>query len=176
MARAIKERTVAEFAGRYGSVQNCVVCGYQGTTAQEFCNLRGTLASKGVQVHVVKNGLFERALSQTGRKGLGGLLAGPCAVAIGAEDPVNLLKAVMGVSKDCKNFTVRGALVEGKTLDAGQTEAVSRIPSRPVLYGQIARLMAAPLRGVAGAFAGLARSLGYAFAGYHDKLAKESES
>ncbi|MFH0963306.1 MAG: 50S ribosomal protein L10 [Planctomycetota bacterium] len=176
MARAIKERTVAEFTQRYGSVRDCVVCGYQGTSAQEFGVVRGALASKGVEIHVVKSSLFERALEQAGRKNIGRLLGGPCAVATGGQDPLELVKAVMGASKECKTLTVRGALVEGRTLDADETQAVGRIPSRLALYGQIVGLMAAPLRGVAGAFAGLARSLGYAFAGYRDKLAKESES
>ena len=173
MARLIKEQTVAEYLDWYQSVGDCVVCGYQGTSAGEFAGLREELAGKGVAMRVVKNRLLARALAQLGRVELAGLLDGPCAIAHGEVDCVELVKAVHEAAREHKTVAVLGSMVEGEVLGVERTEEVSRIPSREGLYSKIAGLFASPVRGVAVAFASVTRALAYAMSDYREKLAEE---
>jgi len=176
LARSIKERTVAEYVDRYQSVEDCVVCAYQGTSAGEFAVLRAELAAKGVKMMVVKNSLLERALGQLGRGELARLLDGPCAIADGDVDCVELVKAVHEAARERETVTVLGSMVEGEVLGVERTGEFSRIPSREGLYATIAGLFASPAREMAGAFASIARALVYAMSDYHEKLEKESKS
>lgn len=175
MSKAVKEKIMAEFRSRYVSVQDCVVCGYQGTAAQEFVKIRDDLAAKGIEMHVVSNRLARKALADAECTTMATLLNGPCAIATGDEiDPVELVKALVEESRDYEHLRVQGAMVEGEILDEARTEAVSKIPPRDTVYAMIAGAMAAPARQIAGAFASIARSLCYAMSAHKDKLAEES--
>ena len=175
MSKAVKEEMIAEFRSRYASVRDCVVCGYQGTDAQEFVKIRDDLTAKGIEMHVVHNRLARKALADAECAAMTPLLDGPCAIAVADEvDPVELVKALVDEARDHKHLRVQGAMVEGKVLDEARAEAVSKIPPRDILYATIAGAMAAPARHVAGAFASIARSLCYAMSAYKDKLAEGS--
>jgi len=175
VSKAVKEKMVAEFRERYASVRDCVICGYQGTDAQEFVKIRDDLAAKGIDMHVVHNRLARKALAEGECATAAAVLDGPCAIATAAEaDPAELVKALVDEAREYEHFRVQGALVEGAVLDEARTEAVSKIPPRDILYATIAGAMAAPARHIAGAFASIARSLCYAMSAYKDKLAEES--
>ena len=175
VSKAVKERMIAEFRDRYASVRDCVVCGYQGTDAQEFVKIRDALAAKGIDMHVVHNRLAGKALAEAEGSMVTALLDGPCAIATADDvDPVELVKALVTEAGEYQHLRVQGALVEGELLDEVRTAAVSKIPPRDILYATIAGAMAAPARHIAGAFASIARSLCYAMSGYKDKLAEES--
>jgi len=176
VARLIKEQMAAEYVDRYRSVEDCVVCAYQKTSAQDFARLREKLASRGVGIHVVKNSLAQRAFAEVGHAEMAQFLDGPCAIAEGNVECVELVKAVYEAADEQKTMTVLGSMVEGEVLGIEQTETVSRIPSREALYGQIAGLFVSPVRGVAMAFASVARALAYAMSDYCAKMAKEDQS
>ena len=171
MSRAVKSKMVTELRERYGSAGDCAVCGFEGTTAGEFVEIRAALAEKGIRMHVVRNRLVKLALDRMDRSSVTALLEGPCAIATSADvDPVEFLKAVTdNVDKHAK-LSLRGAMVEGQTLDAEQAAHLARIPSREILYAMIGGGIVAPVRQVAGAFASLARALCYALSAHRDKL------
>jgi large subunit ribosomal protein L10 len=66
----------------------------------------------------------------------------------------------------------KGGLMNGDALDADQITAISKLPSRQVLYGQLVGVVASPITGLARGLNGLLSGLAVALGGVLEK--KES--
>jgi large subunit ribosomal protein L10 len=58
-------------------------------------------------------------------------------------------KAIATFNRETQLLTFKGGLLEGDTLDADQILAISRLPAREVLYGQLVGVVASPITGLA---------------------------
>ena len=72
----------------------------------------------------------------------------------GGDDVVALSKEISKWSKQVEGLEIKGATVEGESLDSAGVEALSKSPGRAELIGQIAGLMLAPGAQLAGALQG----------------------
>jgi large subunit ribosomal protein L10 len=105
-------------------------------------------------MHVVKNSLFKKALRAQNMECGVELFNGPCEVVYGGESIVDTAKEVVVWVKKLKALELRGAYLEGATLDAKGAEELSKMPNRRELQGGVAMLAQSPGRRVAGAFSG----------------------
>ena len=62
--------------------------------------------------------------------------------------------------------------MDGETLEVGQIQAIAKLPSRDVLYGQLVGIVAAPITGLARSLGGLLGGLAIALGEVQEK--KES--
>ncbi len=107
-------------------------------------DLRKKFRAQKVEYKVVKNTLAIRAAKGTGAEVLGDLFAGPTALIMGYEDPVSPAKVLQEFLEKKKDLMqVRGAVVDGKKIDAKGVEALSKLPGllelRAILMGMINR-------------------------------------
>ena len=90
------------------------------------------------------------------------LLSGPSALAMGSGDEAHLAKTFLDAIKPSARSSVRGAVLNGKRVDADAVTRLATLPSRDVLLGQLAGGIVSPLSSMASLLAAPLRNLGYA--------------
>jgi len=142
-----KERIVEELAADLGSAQTLIVADYRGLTNKQLEALRDELIPHGARFRIVKNTLTRRAAERAGADALLVMLEGPTAIAfIESEgDPAAVAKALAKTAKDTNVLTLRGGILEGKTLSGEEVDRLATLPPVDVLRGQLVAAVVAPL-------------------------------
>src|SRR5436309_5775432 len=154
MLRGRKEQIVAELVERLRTTQTLIVTDYRGLTMKEIDDLRTRLLEHGARYQVVKNTLTRRAAEAAGSDALLALLEGPTAIAfIESEgDPVAVAKALADAARDTRILTIRGGVLEGRSMEAADVEELAKLPPVDILRGQVLGAITAPLTTILGIF------------------------
>jgi large subunit ribosomal protein L10 len=149
-----KERVVAELTERLRTSETLIVADYRGLTMPEIEGLRNRLLEHGAQFNVVKNTLGRIAAEAAGADQLLALLEGPTAVAFldSEGDPVAVAKALGDVARTTKILTIRGGVMQGRSITAEDVEELAKLPPVDVLRGQVAGAILSPLYTIVGLF------------------------
>ncbi len=147
MLKADKERIVAELAQELGAADTLIVADYRGLTNKQLEALRDKLLENGARFRIVKNTLTRRAAEQAGAESLLVMLEGPTAIAFieSGGDPAAVAKALAATAKETNVLTLRGGLLEGKTLSGEEVDRLATLPPLDVLRGQLVGAIVAPL-------------------------------
>ncbi|MDO8186409.1 50S ribosomal protein L10 [Conexibacter sp. JD483] len=122
---------------------------YRGITVAQVAELRTKLRESDTTLSVVKNSLTERAADKAGAEALKEILAGPTALAFVRGDAAAAAKALSDAQRTTQVLAFKGGLMDGQPVTPDEIRAISRLPSREVLYGQLVGVVAAPLNGLA---------------------------
>jgi large subunit ribosomal protein L10 len=149
-----KERVVAELTERLRTTETLIVADYRGLTMPQIDELRTKLLEHGARFAVVKNTLTKRAAELAGAEGLLALLDGPTAIAFleSDGDPVAVAKALSDAARETRVLEVRGGVLEGRPIQAGEIESLAKLPPVDVLRAQVLGAVAAPLMTIMGLF------------------------
>ena len=147
MLKADKERIVAELAEQLGAAETLIVADYRGLTNKQLEGLRDKLLENGARFRIVKNTLTRRAAEAAGAESLLVMLEGPTAIAFieSGGDPAAVAKALAATAKETNVLTLRGGLLEGKTLSGEELDRLATLPPVDVLRGQLVGAIVAPL-------------------------------
>lgn len=140
-----KAKAVEGLQGQLESSTAIIVTEYRGLTVAELQDLRRKLRPKGVEYHVVKNSLFQRAAEGSGRGALRSLLVGPTAVALGTSDEVDLAKGLIDETRTFKALKIVGGFLGGRTMSAEDVQALAKLPSKLQLQATLVGSLTAPL-------------------------------
>jgi large subunit ribosomal protein L10 len=154
-----KATAIADIAERIGDSQAIFAVDYRGITVAQIAELRSNLRAADATFTVVKNSLTERAADQVGAEVLKEFLAGPTALTFVRGDAAMAAKAIADYARTTQ-------------LDVEQIRALSKLPSREVLYGQLVGVVASPVGGLVRSLAALLGGLASALGQVRDK--KES--
>jgi large subunit ribosomal protein L10 len=156
MSKYVKELIQSELEQKIvnGNVKEFIVLSIKGVDGNSNNEMRGSLKEKGVEVFVVKNSLFRRALRSQEMVDACDLFAGPCAVAIGGDSIVDAAKELTDWGKKVKALQMKGAYLDGTTLDEAGAVNLAKMPTRKELQAQIAGIIMSPAAQVAGAVVG----------------------
>jgi len=145
--RTDKEQIVAELAEQLGSTETLIVADYRGLTNKQLESLRDELIRHGARFRIVKNTLTRRAAELSGSDALLVMLEGPTAIAFieSGGDPAAVAKALATTARETNVLTLRGGILEGKTLSGEEVETLAKLPSAEVLRGQLLGVVVAPL-------------------------------
>ena len=160
MARPDKAAAVEEITSRFGESSAALLTEYRGLTVTEIAEVRGALRAADADYKVMKNTLVRIAARDVGLEDLAGLLTGPTAIAFCRGDAVAAAKALDDAVKRFPVLVVKGGVLNGKILDAGQARALASIESREVLLSKIAMLVNQPAQQTVNVFSALLRNLG----------------
>ena len=150
MLKQEKERVVADLVERLRASDTLIVADYRGLTMPEIDGVRTEVLKHGARFTVVKNTLTKRAAEEAGVPELVELLDGPTAIAfVGDGDMVGVAKALNDTARQTKILTVRGGILEGKTMTAEQVRELASLPPADVLRGQVLGAIVAPLNAIA---------------------------
>jgi large subunit ribosomal protein L10 len=147
LLKADKERIVAELAQELGAAETLIVADYRGLTNKQLEALRDKLLENGARFRIVKNTLTRRAAEQAGAEALLVMLEGPTAIAFieSGGDPAAVAKALAATAKETNVLTLRGGLLEGRTLTGEEVDRLATLPPLDVLRGQLLGVIVAPL-------------------------------
>jgi len=160
MPTEAKKAAVADLKEEISAANAMIVADYRGLSVSDISAVRRGLRGEGITYRVVKNRLAKIAAQQAGNEELTGLLEGPSALAMGGTDEVVLARTFLDAVKPFKTVVVRGAVLNGRLVDAAAVTRLAELPSRDVMLGQLAGGMVAPLSGMASLLAAPLRSLG----------------
>jgi large subunit ribosomal protein L10 len=169
-----KATAVAEIAEQIQESEAVFAIDYRGITVAQVAELRGRLRESDATFRVVKNTLTERAADAADADALKSLLEGPTALTFVRGDAAAAAKAIADFQRSTGGdlLPFKGGLMNGDALDAAQITAISKLPSRQVLYGQLVGVVASPITGLARSLNGLVSGLAIALGGVLEK--KES--
>ena len=147
MLKTDKERIVEDLAAELGTAQTLIVADYRGLTNKQLEALRDALIPHGARFRIVKNTLTRRAAEQAGADALLVMLEGPTAIAFieSSGDPAAVAKALAQTAKETSVLTLRGGILEGKTLTGEEVDRLATLPPLDVLRGQLVGAVVAPL-------------------------------
>ena len=145
MPTQAKQATVAELKDDLSKAKATIVADYRGLTVSDISAVRRGLRGEGITYRVVKNRLAKIAAQEAGNSELSELLTGPSALAMGSGDEVLLAKTFLDAIRPFRTVAVRGAVLNGKRVDADAVTRLATLPSRDVLLGQLAGGIVSPL-------------------------------
>ncbi len=141
MARPEKAAVVEQVRDDLSGNPATLFTEYRGLSVAGLAELRGQLREAGARYVVVKNTLARIAAREAGYEGLDDILTGPTALAICEQDPVGPAKAMRRFARLHPELVVKGALLEGRVVDAETAERLADLESREELLGRLAGLM-----------------------------------
>ncbi|QEC50314.1 50S ribosomal protein L10 [Baekduia soli] len=174
MNREQKAAAVAEIAEQIQGSEAVFAVDYRGITVAQIGDLRARLRESDATFRVVKNTLTERAADKADAAALKALLEGPTALTFVRGDAAASAKVIADYQRVAGGdlLAFKGGLLNGAALDADQITAISKLPTRQVLYGQLVGIVASPITGLARSLNGLVSGLAIALGGVLEK--KES--
>ena len=174
MNRDQKAAAVAEIAEQIQESEAVFAVDYRGISVPQAAELRAKLRDADATFRIVKNTLTERAADKAEAEALKGLLEGPTALTFVRGDVAAAAKAIADYQRSSGGqlLPFKGGLMNGDALDAAQITAISKLPAREVLYGQLVGVVASPITGLARGLNGLLSGLAVALGGVLEK--KES--
>ncbi|HTQ68926.1 MAG TPA: 50S ribosomal protein L10 [Solirubrobacteraceae bacterium] len=172
MNRDQKATAIADIAERIADSQAIFAVDYRGITVAQIAELRTSLRAADATFAVVKNSLTERAADQAGAEDLKDFLAGPTALTFVRGDAAVAAKAIADYARTIQLLPFKGGVMDGSSLDVDQIRALSKLPSREVLYAQLVGVVASPVGGLVRSLAALVSGLAVALGQVREK--KES--
>jgi large subunit ribosomal protein L10 len=164
MNREEKSATIQEIAAQIEGAEAIFAVDYRGISVPQAAQLRGALRETDSSFRIVKNRLTKLAAQQVGEERLAELLTGPTALTFVRGDTAAAAKAITTFNKTHDVLTYKGGYMGETALDESGFQAIAKLPSREVLIGQFAGIVASPLtgivRGLNALIQGLATQLG----------------
>ncbi|HEX2706500.1 MAG TPA: 50S ribosomal protein L10 [Solirubrobacterales bacterium] len=168
MNREEKSATIQEIAAQIEASEAIFAVDYRGISVSQAADLRSKLREADANFRVVKNRLTKLAADKAGEERLAELLQGPTALAFVRGDTAQAAKAISTFNKEHAVLTYKGGFMEEMSLDEEGFKTIARLPSRDVLNGQFAGVVASPLTG-------LVRGLGSMISGLANQLQQMQE-
>jgi large subunit ribosomal protein L10 len=170
MNREQKAAVIDEIAVNIQQSTAIFAVDFRGITVPQAAELRDKLRAVDASFRVVKNSLTERAADQVGAEHLKPLLAGPTALTFVGGDAATAAKTVADYARvTVDKLAFKGGVMDGAPLTVEQVTAISKLPPRDVLYGQLVGLVASPLTGLVRTLNALIGGLAVALGGVLDK-------
>ncbi|HEU0050606.1 MAG TPA: 50S ribosomal protein L10 [Patescibacteria group bacterium] len=160
--RAQKSLSVEQLTDAFKKGKSAVFADYQGMKVIDITNLRKQLDASKVDYIVAKKSLLSLAAKAAGFEINFKSMPGMLGVAFSEEDEMAPAKIIGDAGKE-KPIKLVGGIFEGKTVDQAYVIALSKLPSKKQLLGQLLSVMNGP----ASSFARLVNA-------YREKQEKES--
>lgn len=143
MNREEKVSVVEDLSEKFAKASIAVVSDYRGLTVYELEQLRIALKKCDSEFKVAKNTLLRKATYSTLYAPLSNHFKGTTAVALSYGDPVSPAKVLVDFAKVHEKLIIRIGVLEGKVLTLTDLTALSTLPSKDHLLGQLLSVMQA---------------------------------
>ncbi|MGC8779584.1 MAG: 50S ribosomal protein L10 [Anaerolineae bacterium] len=154
ITREKKGVMVEGYVERLRRSQAVLITEYRGLTVKQLEALRRELRGCESELMVTKNTLVARALAEAGMAVPDKLLKGPIAVTFCFGEPAAPAKTLNKWARDTKVLTVRGGIMGQTVFDEAGVQALTELPGRDQLRGQVLGALQAPIAGLVNVLAG----------------------
>ncbi|MDQ3098981.1 MAG: 50S ribosomal protein L10 [bacterium] len=161
--RPKKEVTLAEIKEKIARSKSMVVTDYRGLSMTKLSELRMILGETG-EFSVTKNTILARALNEAGMADINpDTFQGPSAVLFSYDDEVGPLKVLTKFATTAGDLpAIKCGILEMVVLSGDRVKALSKLPGKQEMRGQVVGTLAAPLTGLVTVLNGNIRNLVYA--------------
>src|SRR5215475_3801944 len=142
--RPEKASVVSDLSEKLKRSPFVLVTDYQRMKVGDFSELRNRLMPAGAEVHVVKNNLLKRAMTDSGFPDAADKLTGQTAVVTGEKDVAPVAKIFKTFAAEFKIATLKIGFVDRAVLSAAELEKLADLPAREVLQAQLLGLFLSP--------------------------------
>ncbi len=118
-----------------------VVADYCGLKVSELEKVRKELRGCDTEIRIAKNTLLKRAVADTACESLSEDFSGTTAIVVAYDDPVSPAKVLAKFAEDHKKFELRSAVLEGEKITIDNIIALSKLPTKEILLGQLLSVM-----------------------------------
>ena len=165
-----KEELVVDLMEKLSRSKAVYVTNYRGLSVGEISQLRNRLRGVSSGYQVVKNTLTKLALVKVGMPVSEALLEGPTAIGFCYDDLIEPAKVMVNFARENPLFSIKGGLLGGKELTAGEVASLVTLPSREVLLSQVMAGLQAPIVGLRNVLTGPFRNLLYVLQAHIEQL------
>jgi large subunit ribosomal protein L10 len=165
LKRSEKEQVITELHDKMAKAKVAIVTAPKNIDVATVTELRKKFRAQKVEYKVIKNTLAKLAAKGTASEVISDLMVGPTALVLGYEDvvmPAKVLQEFVEKTK-AEKLSIKGAVLDGKKLDAKAVEALSKLPGLPELRSMLLGLCMRPAQQLVSVMtqpaAGLARVL-----------------
>ena len=145
-----KQAIVASLTEKLQGAAAGVIVDYKGITVAEDTALRADCRENNVDYAVVKNTLLRFAFNNVGLNELDDQLNGTTSLAVCMDDPVAPARVIADYAKKLNGkFEIKGGFMEGKVMDAAETNAIAKLPNREGMLSMFAGALTSTLSGLA---------------------------
>ena len=132
-----KKEIVKDLREKFIRSKVVIVTDYKGLDVAIISDLRRKLGEFEVEYKVAKNSLLIRASEETNVALIKDCFKGPSAIALSYEDPIAPAKVLTKFANEHDKLEIKTGVLDGKVLDINAIKAMSILPSREVLLGQL---------------------------------------
>ncbi len=118
-----------------------VVADYCGLKVSDLEKIRKDLRDCKSEIRIAKNTLLKRAVADTSCESLADDFTGTTAIVMAYDDPVAPAKILAKSAEAFGKFELRSAVLEGEKITVDNIIALSKLPSREILLGQLLSVM-----------------------------------
>lgn len=145
-SRVQKQETLTELQQAFTGAKSVMFADYQGMNVPKVSRLRMDLTAAKVQYIVAKKSLLSLAIKQAGYEMDVKSLPGMLGIAIAHDDEMAPAKIIGDAGKEA-TIKLVGGIFEGKVVDQSYVVALSKLPSKSQLLGQLLSVMNGPMSG-----------------------------
>ncbi len=172
MNKTEKQELIDQLKSDFSKAQFVALANFKGVTVESITKFRAKVRNTNAAFKVAKNTLINISAKDSDFGKFTQDLQGPNGVIFGFEDAVAIAKVIDTFSKEEEKFSVNKAIFEGRELSKEQLKALSSLPSKEVLLGQLLSVMNGPARSFVSVLAAVPRS----FVTVLDAIAKQKEN
>lgn len=171
ISKVRKKELVAEYKGMAERSSGLILTSFSGVTVKDLEGLRSQIREVGGEFHIVKNSLMELAFKELKLPLPEGAQDGTTAIGFATDEIPGVAKAIVDVSRETETLQIKGGLIEGELIDVERIMRLADLPPLPIVRaqllglmttpaGQVASVLAASLRQLAGVIGAYSRSEG----------------
>lgn len=150
-----KEALIVEMTEKFTNASSIFLADFTGIDVNTINKVRQKFYDSKVEYRVVKNTLAKISLNKAGINQLDDYLTGVTAYAISYDDPVSPIKVIEDFKKDLDGkMAVKVAIFEGEVVTAERVEALSKMPNKQEMLGQLVGMLQSPMTKLAGTLSG----------------------
>ncbi|MBI5733931.1 MAG: 50S ribosomal protein L10 [Candidatus Kerfeldbacteria bacterium] len=160
-SRVSKENSVSLVTDLVKSAKGAVLVDFTGLKVKEMQELRRNLRASGIEYEVVKKSLLKRSLVPAGVVNLdeASVARASVSVAVSAQDEIGPAKVLVNFAKTHEKLKVLGGWLGKEYIPAAKVEALSKLPAKPEMLGQLVGALARPMVGLINVMQGNLRGL-----------------
>ena len=174
MNRDEKVTLVSELNDSFSRAKFTVVADYCGLDVSQIQKIRVELRDCDSEIRIAKNTLLRRAAKDTENDALVDEFVGPTAVVMSYTDPVAPAKVIAKFADDFDKFNIRSAVLDGEKISVDELLALSKLPAKEVLLGQLLSTWNNVPTGLVRVLSGVPRTFVYGLQALKEK--KENEN
>ncbi|MGF1531594.1 MAG: 50S ribosomal protein L10 [Puniceicoccaceae bacterium] len=142
--RPEKEYLVKEVESHLAKSDYLYLTGFNRLTVDETAQLRGLLAERDAEFHVIKNSILNVAAHRRELPDMSDFLSGQTAIVVGGTDAPGVAKILLKFAKDKEKVELKSGILDSKLITTDEVEALSKLPGIEALRAQLLGLLSTP--------------------------------